>query len=466
MTLAIWSRQAHFCSNRLEIPEAGTENKSWIHFNFSTGSSNRMFLMIVGPLMLFLLSGWQQSGLAADADSLFRAQTPNDSSQAFPLFFQENQGPSRENPLYSARSISGQQYQNPQNQAPGNSIYSYGTVTNSNTGYPDGVQYWELPGSIPDNYIASHRPAVDPRSQAATEYQGMFAGNTDYLAMGNRRRKFSRSSAIPLEPRYPSYDHWSDMSEQPWNVQLLPDTLIYPSYLAGMKEPRLATMWVKDDNFDWIWDATLGGRVGVIRFGTNDPVLPEGIQLDMEGAVSLRLDIMHERDMMANDFRCGFPLTFGNKRWQYKFGYYHLSSHMGDEYMLRTGEPRINYVRDSIVFGVARRFYRDWRAYAETAWAFFTGEETRPWEFQFGVEYSPIAPARGFCGTPFFAINAHVFQEKNYNGYLCVQTGWQWRGRSNHLFRIGLQYLNGHDDLFVYHNRVTNKIGFGIWYDF
>ena len=429
---------------------------------------------IITCLLILFLPAWQPSGSAADSDSLFRTQTLADFPQTNSPFYQQNQTcflQPRENTVYGGRLISDQQYQSPSNQASGNNIYPYGTVTNSVTGTPNGVSSRGLSGSIPDNYIASNSiasygTAIDLRSQITPEYQGMPAGNVDYLAMGDRRRKFSRSSAIPLEPRYPSYDHWSDMSEQPWSVQLLPDALIYPSYLAGMKEPRLATMWVKDDNFDWVWDATLGGRAGLIRFGTNDPVLPEGVQLDVEGAVLLRLDTLHGRDMMANDFRCGVPLTFGNKRWQWKFGYYHLSSHMGDEYTLRTGEPRINYVRDSIVLGVARRFYRDWRAYAETAWAFFTGEETQPWEFQFGVEYSPISPAHGFRGTPFFAINAHVFQEMNYNGYLCVQTGWQWRGRSNHLFRIGLQYLNGHDDLFEYHKRVTNKIGFGIWYDF
>ena len=283
--------------------------------------------------------------------------------------------------------------------------------------------------------------------------------------MGNRP-VFRQNSAQTLVPRYPSYDHWSELSEQPWTLQLLPHGLIYPSYLAGMKEPRIATMWVHDKNFKNVWDASLGGRAGLLRFGTPNAVLPEGVQLDIEGAVLLRMDIEHERDMMADDFRAGVPLTFGGRKWQFKFAYYHLSSHLGDEHMLRTGDARLNYVRDSLVFAVARRFWRDWRTYAETAWAFFTGDETEPWEFQFGLEYAPVCPAHGFRGTPFAAVNLHLFQELNYSGYLCCQVGWQWRGASNQLFRMGLQYLNGHDDQFEFHNRTTEKLGFGIWYDF
>jgi len=286
-----------------------------------------------------------------------------------------------------------------------------------------------------------------------------------YLAMGTPRL-FRSDNAKVLEPHYPSYDHWGQSNEQAWTIQLLPDGKIFPSYLAGMKEPRLAGMWVYDKNFGEVWDVALGGRAGLLRFGTPNSVLPEGVQIDLEGAVLLRLDIDYERDMMANDFRAGVPLTFGGKKWQFKFAYYHLSSHMGDEYTLRTGEPRLNYVRDSFVLAVSRRFCQDWRAYAETAWAFFTGDETKPWEFQFGVEYSPIFPANNFRGSPFAAVHAHLFQELDFSGYLAAQIGWQWRGKDNQLFRLGLQFQTGHDDQFEYHLRTTNKIGFGIWYDF
>jgi len=302
-------------------------------------------------------------------------------------------------------------------------------------------------------------------------FSGMSQGISPQVASSeyftiNHSPTFRRNGVRTLESRTPSYDHWSNMPDQPWSLQLLPEGLIFPSYLAGMKEPRLGSMWVNDKNFDMVWDAALGGRAGLLRFGSSNSVLPEGIQLDLEGAVLLRMDIEHDRDMMANDFRVGTPLTFGGKKWQFKFGYYHLSSHMGDEYALRTGTPRLNYVRDSIVFAVARRFGDHWRVYGETAWAFFTGDETEPWEFQVGLEYSPISPAHGFRGTPFAAMHLHTFQELDFSGYFCCQAGWQWRGKNNQLLRIGLQYLNGYDDQFEFHNQSTEKIGLGIWYDF
>jgi hypothetical protein len=38
-----------------------------------------------------------------------------------------------------------------------------------------------------------------------------------------------------------------------WDWQVLPDGLIYRSYLAGVKEPRFASQWVHDVRQGWLW---------------------------------------------------------------------------------------------------------------------------------------------------------------------------------------------------------------------
>ncbi len=51
-----------------------------------------------------------------------------------------------------------------------------------------------------------------------------------------------------------------DASElDPWSFRLLPDGLIYRSYLAGGKEPRFASQWVYERDQGWLWDLTAGG---------------------------------------------------------------------------------------------------------------------------------------------------------------------------------------------------------------
>ena len=143
----------------------------------------------------------------------------------------------------------------------------------------------------------------------------------------------------------------SIVSGEPYEWHLLPQGLIYRSYLAGEKESRLRSFWYNERGRN-LWDLTLGGNVGLIRYGTKGNVRPEGWQLGLEGAGIVRLDVDQNRDVDSDDFRGGIPITWGDSIYQVKFAYYHLSSHLGDEYLIKhPGYPRLNYSRDCFVWG-------------------------------------------------------------------------------------------------------------------
>lgn len=255
--------------------------------------------------------------------------------------------------------------------------------------------------------------------------------------------------------------------DETWCHQILPDGLIYRSYLAGVKESRFAGRWLHDKDLGWMWDITLGGRVGILRYGTTSVDHPEGWQIDMEGAGMPRLDLEHEeRDLISADFRFGIPLTYGRGNYQMKLAFYHLSSHLGDEYMVRHSTlVRRNYSRDVLVWGHSYFLTPDIRLYGEAGWAYNYDGGTEPWEFQFGIDYSPAGPS-GQRGAPFFAINGHLREEFDFGGNLAVETGWQWRGNSGHLFRLGMHYFQGMSDQWEFFDQYEEKLGFGVWYDF
>ncbi len=257
-----------------------------------------------------------------------------------------------------------------------------------------------------------------------------------------------------------------------WAWRLFPDGLIFPSFLAGVNESRMGGVWNNDKDLGWVWDITLGGRAPLLRYGNKSTLNPEGWQLDIEGSVHLRLDLENEMDMDANDFRFGVPISYGTKTWQIRFGYYHVSSHMGDERMLRLeslGQPhkRINYHREALIFGYAYKPRQDVRLYFEADFAADRGECTKKWHFQFGAEYSPKYPADGFRGTPFAAINVMLLEERHFDGNITAQLGWQWRGSRNQIFRVGVQYFGGVSEQYEHiMGRREHKVGLGFWYDF
>jgi hypothetical protein len=246
----------------------------------------------------------------------------------------------------------------------------------------------------------------------------------------------------------------------------MPQGLIYRPYLAGVKESRFRSVWNHERDDDNIWDITLGGQVGILRYGTRGDVRPEGWQLGIEGAGQVRLDTDVNRDVNATDYRFGIPLTWGTATYQQKFAYYHLSSHVGDEFLLRTpGFTRVNYSRDVLVWGHSYYLNENLRIYGEAGYGVFV-DVSEPWEFQAGVDWAPDG-CTGARGAPFAAVNGHFREEVDFGGNVAVQSGWCWRrSPATGLLRVGVEYYNGKDDQFSFFDESVEKVGAGIWYDY
>ena len=255
--------------------------------------------------------------------------------------------------------------------------------------------------------------------------------------------------------------------QQEWHRYLLPTGIIYQSYMAGTKEPRFGTFFNQNSAMGTMWDAALGARVGLYRYGNDDLNWPEGWQLDIEGGVFPRLDPNGvSTPLIGDDFRFGIPLTYGGDNWEFKVGYFHISAHLGDEYILyvNPGANRINYVRDSAVLGAGYFFNPSLRVYGEIGIASPDGG-AQPLEFQFGCESAQRDT--GFRGGPFAAVNGDIRQEVDYGGSVTVQFGWMWRRYvRGPNFRIGGEYFYGKSDEYEFFHQTESRIGWGIWYDF
>lgn len=247
-------------------------------------------------------------------------------------------------------------------------------------------------------------------------------------------------------------------------VQLLPTGTMFRPYLASPKESRLGSSFRYEREDGWLWDHDLGGRFPLMRWGTMDNVFPQGIQLDIEAAAQLRQDPEADMILRSSDFRWGMPLAFGYGRHRTKVGYYHVSSHLADEFLLAGGGPRVNYVRDAVVLAHAVYFWPSLRGYAEVDWG-FNRDVSGPWHFQFGADFAPPR-ATGPWGAPFAAVNAHLRQEVNFSGSLTAQAGWSWRSEGNgRLLRMGASYFTGKSQQYSFFNRHEQLIGLGIWLD-
>ncbi len=250
--------------------------------------------------------------------------------------------------------------------------------------------------------------------------------------------------------------------------EVLPGGLLYRSYIAAPHEPRFASVGSYDlAKKTWRWDATLGGRVGLFRQNQPQFLNLDAWQIDLEGATMTRLDPETAIDVESADYRFGLQWTAKKDNLSFKFGYFHISSHVGDEYLLKNPTfDRINYARESLVFGTSLQATAERRYYCEVAWANSVSGGAKPLQFQLGTEYAGIADNQ-IHGAPFAAVNLHLREETNFAAGLNLMTGWQWTGPdSGRTMRVGLQYYNGPAAQHEFFQRYDNQLGMGIWYDY
>jgi len=251
--------------------------------------------------------------------------------------------------------------------------------------------------------------------------------------------------------------------------QVLPQGLMYKSYIAGEKEPRMQFIQLYDTRSKQrMWDAVLGGRVGLLRHGNCSSLNPQGFQLDVEGAVFARvLPDEHSAMLAGSDYRAGLLGTNRFNGTAVKYGYYHVSSHIGDEFLLANPTfNRINYVRDSLIAGVTQDLKYSTQIYGEFAYALGVEGGAKPLEFQCGTQYLPVAKS-SLRGAPYGAANYHTREDFGFQTGFSTVAGWGWQGpRTRHRLRIGMQYYNGPSLQYQFLNQVENLYGGGIWFDY
>lgn len=286
----------------------------------------------------------------------------------------------------------------------------------------------------------------------------------------------------PTEERYhywdsafraciPGFGRPLPASSEKWTWQAMPGGTLYRAHFASNRESRLGIHFINEDTtHDSYWDPTLGGRINFLRYGTTSRIYPEGFQLDLECAAIARLTLTGDRDLHGTDYRVGAPLTFRKENWELKLGYYHISSHMGDEWIVKnyekTGEVyRINYVRDCLTWGIAFRPDANWRFYFGGDYVFNRDGGAKPWQFELGAEYSPMM-LPNFQGSPFLALHFRWSEDTDFETYSALEAGWQWKTVYQHTMRTGLYAMAGHADQYQFYDRWEKQIGFGFWYDF
>lgn len=251
-----------------------------------------------------------------------------------------------------------------------------------------------------------------------------------------------------------------------------PESDVYPRYIADPVRPGFSLMrlYMKDGEIPETGDDryifSLGGRYGFFRIYA-PYFLNSRFQLDIEGAFLGQFDIDNSLDNIGWDGLYGVLLTWGaGDTMAFKLSAQHDSSHVGDEYMERTGRPRLNYTREEFVFGTRAGFKSGVNVYGEIGYGhdLRNKEYQAPWRIQAGIEFEVSDLfLDGRCGL-FAALDAESFEESDWRKDVTIRTGFTapvgWLGR---VYRIGVEYRNGRPVIGEFFRNQESYYAAGLW---
>lgn len=221
-----------------------------------------------------------------------------------------------------------------------------------------------------------------------------------------------------------------DCEEEPWWNKPIwcTECCEYPVWWEWMtEEPILMRPFIADPrqiNFSAGWrfdDQALVKNVIPVSFGDYFPIVRFHnvwpwcgcLDLQIEGAVWAVFDPLHDSSPLMNaDYYGGMSLTYAIDQWQFRLRGFHISSHIGDEFLLNHPHfRRLNPSAEYLDFFVSHDLTDEIRIYAGLGYMVGQDESfhVKPFYMEGGAEvrayelFGFTDPCGKIYGAPFFA---------------------------------------------------------------
>ena len=166
--------------------------------------------------------------------------------------------------------------------------------------------------------------------------------------------------------------------------------------------------------------------------------------------------------MVATDWIFAVPVLWHHNNGWTRFRYYHSSSHMGDEYNRRFGDPGINFSRDAVDIFLFRRPRAGLGAWVGARYGYNVHpQEDERWVLRAGSQVEGWLDIGRLL--PFLAADLEWDQEAGMKPRTEVRIGtWLPRIEGRRAMRLSLVVLTGPSPLGQFGFRPTTQVGLSL----
>lgn len=210
--------------------------------------------------------------------------------------------------------------------------------------------------------------------------------------------------------------------------------------------------------------------VGATSFGETLPILrgdlPAGQwEAGVQASVFSIFDLdAPSKDLINADYRVGIPLVYRFEGFSLLARFFHQSSHLGDEFLLRNRTTRVNLSYEQIDIILSQELGRWLRVYGGSGYLFDQDpSDLKRWSTQVGVELQSPYALLGEMLRPLGAIDIQNRQETDWDSDVSVRAGFQLESPSFESTKLQLlgEYYDGHSPNGQFFERTIRYIGLG-----
>ncbi|MGE3617978.1 MAG: DUF1207 domain-containing protein [Gemmatimonadales bacterium] len=208
-------------------------------------------------------------------------------------------------------------------------------------------------------------------------------------------------------------------------------------------------------------DVSIGENLPVLGFGRGDRPAFLGLTIRVSGRFSLDDS---KSALISNDWLAGIHAVADRGPWRLAAEVFHESSHLGDEYADRFGDPRVDWTREVLELSVRRRAGR-FAASAEAAYAFIDELELPPASLGIGADYAgDLGPIGGGRLIPVAGVHVRLDEYADWKATTTAKAGLEAAVGGRRL-GVGLILLDGLSTQRQFFRVPSRYVGFELRFD-
>jgi hypothetical protein len=266
----------------------------------------------------------------------------------------------------------------------------------------------------------------------------------------------------PGEPASPAPTVWAPETIE---TGFLPGGLIFDPLLADPRWPHFSASiqrYINDPDFR---------NIGAVNFGETIPLYRRPLSFGGHWEVGIQAGVFaifdmdtDSRDLVNADYFAALTGAYAQGPFQALARLYHQSSHLGDEFLLRTRTNRINLSYEAVDLKLSYHLFdRHVRLYAGGGYLFDQDPSSlKPWSAQAGIELKHRLAFLPHI-TPVVAMDVQMQEENGWTPNYSVRAGLQF-DRARILGRrllVMLEYFSGHSPNGQFYRNKIDYIGLG-----